>query len=546
LTVLDAGRPSGRALPFATVSIALAWIALLVPVWVPAAPPTLDGPIHADIVRILLALERGDAAMAFFFRPSWAAEPNLSIYALWLGLAHVVPSRIAEKLILSLYLLALAAAAPVFLRIICGRWPRNPIAWCATAPFVFSAPFWFGFYNFVISLPLFVLTTALSLRFLERPSWKSGGALCLLSLVTYCTHVMSFAALGVAWVALLPWIVCTRFDRAAWLRSFAVRVAGAALVFAPTLLLLAVFLWRNRGQNLTYSGRAEGLFERIQALTTLSSLFATSLAEGAVVALLLVLLAVAALPALKKVRPQPVDALPIAALLLALAALSVPDRLFGGGYTAIRIQLYPYLLFALWLAARAPAIWLDRRQRGLGEAAAALLLMLAWIDTHAAMRMSTQVEAVVRATSALPPGKSILPVVFHPNGRDADGAKLARGIPFLMNVASRVAVARDAANLRMHQANTLNFPIHYRHDANPYDAMPILHRALWKDSILATDLDGLRGEIESYGRVDAVLAVGLDPTMDADPRLAALLRELAGWRMRSDRTLPGTILFTRE
>jgi hypothetical protein len=345
-------------------------------------------------------------------------------------------------------------------------------------------------------------------------------------------------------MAMLPWVAMTRLPAARRVRDTALRVGAAAIVFAPTLLLLFVFLWRNRGEDLTYSGRAEGLVERVQALATLSSLFATGLAEGAIVALLLLLLMIAALPALKRAQPLAIDALPIAGLLLAFAALVVPDRLFGGGYTAIRIQLYPYLLFALWFGARAPAVWLDRRQRALGEAATALLLLLAWVDGRAAWRMSQQVETVIHATAGLPAGKSVLPVMFNPNGRDEHGAKLARGVPFLMNVGSRVAVAHDAVNLRMHQANTLNFPVHYQDAANPYQ-MEILPRALWKDSITATDLRDLRHDIDAYGRVDTVLAFGLEPNSD-DPRLAALRRELSGWREQRDSTLPGTILFSRS
>jgi hypothetical protein len=188
-------------------------------------------------------------------------------------------------------------------------------------------------------------------------------------------------------------------------------------------------------------------------------------------------------------------------------------------------------------------VWLDRRQRALGEAAAALLLLLAWVDGRAALRMSQQVETVIRATASLQAGKSVLPVMFNPNGRDANGAKLARGVPFLMNVGSRVAVAHDAINLRMHQANTLNFPVHYQDPANPYQ-MEILHTALWKDSITPSDLRGLRHDIDAYGHVDTVLAFGLEPDSD-DPRLAALRRELSGWHEQRDSSLPGTILFSR-
>jgi hypothetical protein len=158
--------------------------------------------------------------------------------------------------------------------------------------------------------------------------------------------------------------------------------------------------------------------------------------------------------------------------------------------------------------------------------------------------MGVQVDAVVRATASLPAGKSVLPVMFNPSGRDENGTRLARGIPFLMNVASRVAVARDGVNLRMHQANTLNFPIHYQDGANPYD-MQILHDALWKDSIQASDLRGLRRQIDAFGLVDTVLAYGLDPTGN-DPRLQALRRQLSGWREQHDVNLPGTILFSQS
>jgi hypothetical protein len=235
-------------------------------------------------------------------------------------------------------------------------------------------------------------------------------------------------------------------------------------------------------------------------------------------------------------------------------ALLLPDTMFGGGYTAIRVQIYVYLLLAAWLALKPEVItqplftW-----RPAIAAFASFCLVAIAVHAYAIRGMSEQIGNVMAATHQVQPGTTVLPVVFDSWGVERDGRRSSRGDQFLLNLASLVAVERNAAQLRLYQASTLNFPVRYRDEVTPYTYLPYVLNVLAKGGgYTREELTAIPRQIDYYtgvamGRVDYVLVVGRTPGSQ-DPDFQQFRRDLEARYVAVSRTdaRPGAILYARR
>lgn len=532
-----------------TFALAVLIALSLLPLWLFAFIPTLDGPVHVYIAHALAewnnpGLERLHQIFELNLRP----EPNWTIYVLFEGLMKVFSVHTSERILLSAYVVAMPLSFVAFARLAGGR----NISWLAgllAIPLVYNATFYFGFYNFCLSLPLFVLCTGLFLKYLEAPSIGMGIVLAVTSFVLYFTHIVGWAAFGVAGAALYLWRAFVLSpDESRW--KFAARLAAqCALPVLPVVLLVLFFMQRNEGGVLLYAPANATLPNRIKWLATGSVLFGNSLWEFALIAVCFAFAAALAIFSLRK-RPRELvlrDGLLLAAIFLIVAALAVPDMLFGGGWTAIRIQIFVYILLLMWLAANLNAAM---RPLATGLAVSGALLLL--FEVFAVARLSEQFGHIVAAEAYVRPNRTILPVTFDPNGSDEHGLPASRGIAFLLHSYARIASDRDLIPLRVHQAWTLNFPLHYNPKADPYDYLRSVHGLLGAERDLPKVIAGLPGNIASYETqtgqtVDYVLIVGTRDAV-AKERTQTVVAELCE-RYRvvaQSAALPGYVLLSRN
>jgi hypothetical protein len=224
--------PRSRRLFF--IVFALLAVAALVPVWSARVLPMLDIPAHLALVRGWHDL--GDASYrlgehyALRIRP----VPYLLYYACVNALMHVAPIEIANKLVLSVYLVALPASVATLARAL-GRSP-----WLGLAAFALAYnPAWtFGYASYLTSVPVFFFALAALCTHLDSGGRRALGGFAALSLLTYFGHVLTWAALvGITFVYLL------------WDRAPRVRRAHAALALVPSLALFALTIADERGSR---------------------------------------------------------------------------------------------------------------------------------------------------------------------------------------------------------------------------------------------------------------------------------------------------------
>ncbi|HVR69786.1 MAG TPA: hypothetical protein VMT87_02990 [Vicinamibacteria bacterium] len=198
----------------------------LVPVWVPRYPPMTDLPQHAAQVALYVDhVEGGQGPFSDRFRTNYFT-PVIGGYAVAFAAARLVPARTALKVILSAALIGLVLVTLAHVRRTGGDdWWLVPVF--ATLA---SFPFHWGFYNFLVAMPLALALLLLARRFIAAPTLPLAAALAAGAVVMFFFHALAFAfATGAAGLA----VVLARLD---------IRWKGAGLAALASPLPLVV-LW---------------------------------------------------------------------------------------------------------------------------------------------------------------------------------------------------------------------------------------------------------------------------------------------------------------
>jgi hypothetical protein len=330
---------------------ALLVLLYLVPVWSFPYLPTQDGPSHLSNAVILRDYGSRDTRYQEFFEIRWEPFPNWTSHLLLTALLYFVPPLVAEKVLVSLYLLGFGWSFWYFLGAFGSRGRElAPVGLL----FVFNFCFLMGFYNYCLSLIFFWLALGYCLR-RERVGLADCVVLGLILLATYFTHLVGFllTAGSVVWVAVSAW----------WRRPRNLLWVGGAVV--PSALLTADYLikagffaahgdgggWEAARDWLRIQTGLERFWTELTAVNQgLFRPYEESFPLGTLVLFFYLGLVLTTLFA-ERLDPEPAKPLPrkwpVALLALALAALYfvLPDSLGAhGGYLRARLPFLPPLL----------------------------------------------------------------------------------------------------------------------------------------------------------------------------------------------------------
>src|SRR5262245_35176127 len=170
----------------------LAIILHVAPIWMFAYFATQDGPSHLHNSAVMLDALTGGAPV---FQQYYQVQPNLGgnvvSQVLLMGLQSVAPSWVADKVILSLYVVLLAL----------GFWyatgsVRSDPGWLAFLifPFIYNAWIHMGLYNFCMGMALFLFVMGYFLRHRGHFGGRKTAYLTLLFLLLYSAHITAFGA----------------------------------------------------------------------------------------------------------------------------------------------------------------------------------------------------------------------------------------------------------------------------------------------------------------------------------------------------------------
>lgn len=498
----------------------------LAPIWLVPHAPTQDGANHVESVLGLLRLPHS-ALLQQYYLPNYGLQPNWLTQILFAGLVQVASPRLAEKLVLSGYLVLL----PLAFRYALPRTPRGRWAALAIFPFVHSYPFHMGFWNFSYSLVLFFVAVGAWYRVRGRFTVRSGLAFAGTTSLLFVAHSVSTASAFAAIAAILGW----RAGLGAWrargrplrrravLRGYLRRALATGISAAPAIALLGYFLVRQpkpyayRPSLFDYTKHFASLyalvsFDKRELLLT----FPVALTVAAVVAL--------ALRARRTRRLRLVDGWLVAAALATALYFLTPDSAADGAQLNDRLNLYPYFAALLWVGwSSVPVAWVRRAAVALGvlflAATAFRLVKYQQLDGYLA-----EYESVA---PHIAPGSTILPLAFAPfgprQGGAIDGKKLVSyRVQVFQHVNGWIATDRGGIDLDNSQANTRHTPLRWRHEKNPFtylDTRPF-----------GMETEPPCVELWTYpalgGRIDYVILWGATEKAAQDECGGAVLREL--------------------
>ncbi|HVR99856.1 MAG TPA: hypothetical protein VMW27_24745 [Thermoanaerobaculia bacterium] len=425
----------------------------LLPIWVVRFVPTTDGPCHLYNSWILRQLLTGEAPPVIeqHYEVNPRPFPNWSGQAMMALLLGAVPPAAAEKIVASSCVLLFLLG----LRYLAGS--VDPArGWFAFLgfPLAYNWTFQMGFYNFALSLGLFLFAVGFWWRRRERLSPRGALGLNALLLAVYFSHILSllFAlfAIGVLWLATL---------RKGNLRNHLLQIP----LLAPQAVLP---LWFIASQEEPTIGGALLLGDWWRYLRRLEILFTFSpeqLQLGSAVAALFALLAVWTLAqAFQGGRPRPEDGFLLLAALFVLLFFVAPDTSAGGSLIKHRLSLYPYLMLVPWFSART-----GRWVKPAGVVLLTLLALanLAWLTRW--YRTADRETAVFLAgLEATAPQARVLTLLFDRRG------PVVR-FDLFGHATARAALDKALIDWDNYQAATDFFPVRFKPVVQRPDIWPV-------------------------------------------------------------------------
>jgi len=347
----------------ATTALAFVALALLLdgPVWLVKLVPTQDGPVHLAQADLIARFGWGgtlEGPAAYFYQWNPRIEPNSAIYLLLAGLIRLTgDALIAHTLFLSLYGLLWIVAAYAVSRVETER-PLLPML--LLLPLAFGVFIHWGFYNFALGVPLFLLFASFWRRARDRGDALTFIATALFLAALYLTHITSVVAACLLLAADGVARAIDAFQRAG-LRAAARRLtidgiwsAAAAL---PVLLLIASFLLAYQNIPGEPAGIDGGMLQILRRIVAATHLFTFSRWEVLALAPLLAAMLIAGVTALRQLRSA--DLLWPAFFVL-VVLLSLLNLKTGSALLSERLAPYSFIAVVLAVASRQPAVHLVR------------------------------------------------------------------------------------------------------------------------------------------------------------------------------------------
>jgi hypothetical protein len=393
------------------VGFAVVAVIIVLPVLLHLYLPLIDIPNH--IARYHIAAMDG-GPLADYYSYDFSLVPNSAADLAFLMLnGSMEPVRFAQ-LAMAFYMVLLLASGMVLFRVVWGHWSLWSLA---VAIVVYNGNFFWGFQNFVLSMPIAFLGLALWLGTEGRPSWQRLAVLVPAAAFIYVLHFFAFAFLAfAAFGREVQRLLEARGHRGAQLRQGSLMALPFLLPALWLLIDLATSPPSPSG-SLTMMGGARDYVRLLLSITlgpvpamgpsmTILGLLALACLALLLAFCLACLLFPDRLPKdWARLSLAPVMIGPLVAV--TVAAALAPTHLNGAMVTHVRL---PFAVFVMLIAG---SRWEGLSRRG---AATVGLIVLTLVGARALAfeRIAARHEAEMRLLSdtlaRVPPGARVLPV----------------------------------------------------------------------------------------------------------------------------------------
>ncbi|WP_042337870.1 hypothetical protein [Paraburkholderia ferrariae] len=390
-----------------TCTVAIAGILF----WIAPRPGMGDLPQHAAQIAMLHDLVTGTSSWSDLVRVNYFT-PYLLAYGLALALSFVMPVVASLKLVMMLAFYAYVGAG-IKLRQAFNADSR--LDWLYVPGF-FGFAYQFGFYSFIVAVPVALLFLILARRFAQAGGFSTGVSLLLAGVGLFFSHGLVFLLACATGAAFIPFFRRTPARFAAALAPYAL-LGVLALAWYVHLHHSALLV---PGGVAPYSGTEWG-WSLYRCGAFLLYTVATQSKDWYLLPGVLVLLAAPWLMGAKLNRRDPTAFLPFAALLLIWFV--VPSDALGTSFLYQRFAIFLLPAYALMFRAptateqRATARRLSWFDRPMLARAAVMLFCWCYLTTlgvraHRFAQDSASFETVLAAAE---PGQRALSLVYAPD-----------------------------------------------------------------------------------------------------------------------------------
>lgn len=493
-------------------------IVCLLQVWLPEYYLTGDGPCHVYNARILHDVWSGKN-VDFYLRYMdlmKSPNPNWLTHLLLVGLMYIVNGVVAEKLLLSIYIMLFCTGAFLLLRKLSGRASYWPLVLFV---FVFHHPLSKGFYNFSLSLAFFFFVVYAWLHYRERRKTAYLLLFFLFTILCFFTHPVAYVISGVVCFGLVLSFAYSSSDTARG-KNIGVQTLVLFLCYLPTILLLLHFA-AGFGGGFKLEPQLQKVWSFLYFSYLVNIMQSEAFFAGAVGLMFVGLCLVAVVFAFtRKQLMHRYDGFFYALIIVGLMYLLFPDWMFSGGLLNMRLQLFVFLLICCVLAYRFP---LPTFSTAFTTAFGLCFLVLTVIRTRGQIVASRAADDCMSAAKYIKPYSSLLPLYLNKNGLDEHGNEVARRNWLFTHFADYMGDQKPLLFLNNYEANTGYFPLVWKGgNINPF-------QYLGKDASII-DIPPY-AEIANYTKnggpvVDYVLIWCFDPKFLRYERFASFWAEI--------------------
>ena len=513
-------------------------VAHLIPVWWFQYFPSLDGPVHLSIADVLVRYENAEVpAFREFYEINRELEPNYFIFAVLYVLMQVAPPLLAEKILLSGYIVLLPLALRYAVR---AAAPEAGVIAFLGFPLIYNFPLHMGFYNFSFGMVFFLIAFGFWLKHSEKVSLPVFLGYLFLSLLLYFTHLFALAITCAAIAFTTLGMVALEFARQhraqaldpglLW-RRLRTRALIPAAAYLPAILLGIWFYLSQQGNPMAegvmafswpIGMRAKGLMVGATLVSHDSSLVLVSKA------FVISLLAVAGLVVARKMTGAArLNGLFFCFLGVLCLYLFTPS-FFWDRWMPQRLMPYVFITVVLWFASELPTAIARRAvlvRPFVVIVVAAISLVGLSMRSATYAKLNDYIGEYLSALDYIEPNATLLSLRI---GVVADDNMISDRVDLFFQAAAYIQLQRSVIDLTNFQAATGYFPIIYRQALDPYR-----HLAEDREFIaLPPGIDFLPYAERTGKAIDYVLLWGSDAYLHRTPRgqrLRARLEQVGLW-----------------
>jgi hypothetical protein len=431
--------------------------------------PTQDGPSHLKNALILkdIVLD-SHSVYHHFFTINTIPNPNWFVHVFYAILLTVLPAFLVEKIFMLAYIVLIPLSFRYLVRQIN---PKNDFIALLIFPLIYNITFYYGFFNFCISIVFFLYTIGYWIRWHGVFRLRQLIVFILLITLTFFSHPVSFLIEGMALGFL--WAGYAFFDlksAAAPGKVFIKRLLFLVLGFLPSLILFTRYLGNNDNgidwpdHELLQYIKDQALNSNISYMQNLDLIPYAMQSAG-----LALMIGYGIFMILKNKGINRLHILLLLWFIFGIIIFFAPDEFGGGSFIFMRLALYSNILAII---ATAVFSWTETWRKYAPLAFFVFATLFLGIRSFSFIEAAKGLDEYLSVAKYIPVGKTFLPFTVDNVHHMPNGSKRTGDVEIYLHVSGYVSIERNAVSFENYEATYNYFPLKWKPECDVSQYFP--------------------------------------------------------------------------